>query len=204
MALKLTNIKLLLQELRNNDWYITSFEFTYNGHDYVVVFEDLREVDRGTKLYAVNLTFIDVADDDRVFSTYANSYNFSASEQEIRNYFGIEGVGYGNAVLYFYDALNTYIPIHFVEQNPAHHEYLVTTVENRLNNEGLCCYKARHNPHESGSDKGKRSAQNTAKTKLLRPALFERLGKGDPYVSFCYRQENPLSDTDIIRNFTGH
>lgn len=52
MALALSNIKELLKSLRENDWYITAFEFSYNGYEYVVVFEDLREIDRGTKYYA--------------------------------------------------------------------------------------------------------------------------------------------------------
>ena len=58
MSLWLSNIPILLQSLRENDWYITAFPFSFNGHDYVVVFEDLRELARGSKYYSVNLTFI--------------------------------------------------------------------------------------------------------------------------------------------------
>ena len=66
MSLWLSNIPILLQSLRENDWYITAFPFSFNGHDYVVVFEDLRELDRGSKYYSVNLTFIDMANETRI------------------------------------------------------------------------------------------------------------------------------------------
>lgn len=41
--------------------------------------------------------------------------------------------------------------------------------------------------------------KNTAKTKLLRESLFKRIGS-DKTISFCYRQENELSDSQIISN----
>lgn len=50
MSLVLSNIKELLKSLRDNDWYITAFDFSYNGYEYVVVFEDLREIDRGKNI----------------------------------------------------------------------------------------------------------------------------------------------------------
>ena len=34
MALVLANIKNLLKSIRENDWYITAFDFQFNGHDY--------------------------------------------------------------------------------------------------------------------------------------------------------------------------
>lgn len=46
MALWLSNIPVLLKSLRDNDWYITAFSFSFNGHEYVVIFEDLRELSR--------------------------------------------------------------------------------------------------------------------------------------------------------------
>lgn len=53
MPLAMPNIKTLLDSLRENDWYITAFQFDFNGYSYAVVFEDLREIERGTKYFAV-------------------------------------------------------------------------------------------------------------------------------------------------------
>ncbi len=33
MSLVLSNIKELLKSLRDNDWYITAFDFSYNGYE---------------------------------------------------------------------------------------------------------------------------------------------------------------------------
>ena len=59
----LDNVKLLLQSLRANDWYITAFRFSFNRHEYIVVFEDLRALNKGTKYYGACLTFLDMAND---------------------------------------------------------------------------------------------------------------------------------------------
>ena len=63
----------------------------------------------------------------------------------------------------------------------------------------FCCYKARHNGKKANGEQIYRSAKNTAKTKLLRESLFKRIGS-DKTISFCYRQENELSDSQIISN----
>ena len=49
MSLAMPNIKTLLNKIRENNWYITAFPFAFCGNEYVVVFEDPREIDRGTK-----------------------------------------------------------------------------------------------------------------------------------------------------------
>ena len=165
MALALSNIKELLKSLRENDWYITAFEFSYNGYEYVVVFEDLREIDRGTKYYAVMLTFIDKNDEERILETYANSYDFQINDEEIKEYY----------------------------------RTVLEVIDKREHNEGFCCYKARHNGKKANGEQIYRSGKNTAKTKLLRESLFNRIGN-DKTISFCYRQENELSDSQIISN----
>ncbi len=51
MSLVLSNIKELLKSLRDNDWYITAFDFSYNGYECVVVFKDFRANDEEIKEY---------------------------------------------------------------------------------------------------------------------------------------------------------
>lgn len=200
MSLALSNVKELLKSLRDNDWYITAFDFSYNGYKYVVVFEDLREIDRGTKYYAVMLTFIDKNDEERVLETYANSFDFQVNDEEIKEYFRIGGNrSYGNPILTLYGQLNEIMPTEYSPLQKKYYHTVLTVIDKREHNEGFCCYKARHNGKKANGEQIYRSAKNTAKTKLLRESLFKRIGS-DKTISFCYRQENELSDSQIISN----
>ncbi|MDE7404049.1 MAG: hypothetical protein K2M81_02975 [Lachnospiraceae bacterium] len=200
MALALSNIKELLKNLRENDWYITAFEFSYNGYEYVVVFEDLREIDRGTKYYAVMLTFIDKNDEGRILETYANSYDFQINDEEIKEYFRIGGNrAFGNPILTLYYELNKMVPTEYAPLKKEYYRTVLEVIDKREHNEGFCCYKARHNGKKANGEQIYRSGKNTAKTKLLRESLFNRIGN-DKTISFCYRQENELSDSQIISN----
>lgn len=200
MSLALSNIRELLKSLRDNDWYITAFDFSYNGYEYVVVFEDLREIDKGTKYYAVMLTFLDKNDGERILETYANSYDFQVSDEEIKEYFRIGGNrSYGNPILALYCELNRIVPTEYSPLQKKYYRTVLEVIDKREHNEGFCCYKARHNGKKANGEQIYRSAKNTAKTKLLRESLFERIGN-DKTISFCYRQENELSDSQIISN----
>ena len=200
MSLALSNVKELLKSLRDNDWYITAFDFSYNGYEYVVVFEDLREIDRGTKYYAVMLTFIDKNDEERILETYANSFDFQVNDEEIKEYFRIGGNrSYGNPILTLYCQLNEIMPTEYSPLQKKYYRTVLAVIDKREHNEGFCCYKARHNGKKANGEQIYRSAKNTAKTKLLRESLFKRIGS-DKTISFCYRQENELSDSQIISN----
>lgn len=198
MPLAMPNIKTLLTSLRENDWYITAFPFDFYNNNYVVVFEDLREIDKGTKYYAVCLTFIDINNDARRLETYVNAYKFNKSDEELIAFFGIapQGNGRGNMIWQLYNALNVATPIVYRPLERAYVDYVTNTIDRRENNEGFCCYAARHNGKNSRGEQKYRSAKNTAKTRLLRETLFNLLGN-DKTISFYYRQENELDDATI-------
>ena len=198
MALWLSNIPILLQSLRGNNWYITAFSFSFNGHDYVVVFEDLRELDRGSRYYSVNLTFIDMADEARIFKTYANAYGFNCKQDEIYNFFGITQFSNGSHGLRtLCNVFNTATPKSFCYPKHEHISFILQAIERHTNNEGLCCYAAKHNGKTANGMQKFRSAINTSKTKLLRPSLYEKIG-GDETISFCYREVGSVNDLEII------
>jgi len=198
MALALSHIKELLMVLRSNNWYITAYPFSFINHDYVVVFEDLREIDKGTKYFAVCLTFIDVSDENRRFETYVNSYKFQKCNEEIMAFFGMKPSGCGgkSPLWQLYNALNMATPTRYYPIEERFKKKVLKVIDNREKNEGFCCYMARHNGKDSHGKQIKRSAKNTAKTLLLRPSLFELLGK-DEYISFCYRKEGEEDDATI-------
>lgn len=199
MLLAMPNIKKLLSELRENDWYITAFPFVFADREYAVVFEDLREIDKGTKYFAVCLTFIDRNDDTRRLETYVNAYKFQRSKEELIKFFGIKAEGYsgGNMIWQLYNAFNEATPTKFSPIEERDKKYAVDIIDNREGNEGLCCYMARHNGKKANGEQKHRSAKNTAKTRLLRPELYDLIGE-DYTISFYYRQENELDDATIL------
>ena len=167
-----------------------------------MIFEDLRELDKGTKYYAVCLTFIDTQDENRRLETYVNSYKFSVNEQELFDYFGIHGMGgnpNGNMIWQLYDALNDEMPTAYSPLPSIYEETVIRIIDHREGDEGFCCYKAQHNGKKADGENKLRSAKNQAKTILLRPSLYDTLGS-DPTISFYYRQENEVDDITIISN----
>lgn len=146
------------------------------------------------------LTFIDKHDEERIFETYANSFDFQVNDEEIKEYFRNGGNrSYGNPILTLYGQLNEIMPTEYSPLQKKYYRTVLAVIDKREHNEGFCCYKARHNGKKANGEQIYRSAKNTAKTKLLRESLFKRIGS-DKTISFYYRQENELSDSQIISN----
>lgn len=200
MPIVLPSLKDLLNSLRENDWYVTAFSFRFNGHEYVVVFEDLRQIGKGSQYYAVCLTFLDINDENHKLKVLTNVSGFDISNQKILNFFEIRGNGLcGNPTFILYRALNIAIPNHYVPIARTQHKYVLDAIQKRDNDSGRCCYKVRRNGKGIDGTQKYRTAENTAKTKLLRPTLFD-LVRNDKELSFCYRKENELSDAEILYN----
>lgn len=201
MSLWLSNIPLLLKSLRENDWYITVFPFSFNNQDYIVIFEDLKELDKQIKYFSVNLTFIDLEDTNRQFETLANAYTFNAISDDICAFFGIQtGINTSSSfsIRNICESLNKSVPCIFQTPAAQYVNLMIDKIEIRTNNEGMCCYDVRRNGKTQNGIQKERTAINTAKTKLLRPKLFEAFGK-DKTISFFYRKEHPLSDDEIYK-----
>lgn len=62
MAL-MDNIGILLEDLRRNKWHITAFPFDYKDKKYIVLFEDIKNLQLIANRYLVLLTFIDKMDE---------------------------------------------------------------------------------------------------------------------------------------------
>ena len=200
MMLAMPNIKTLLAELRENNWYITAYPFVFCNKEYAVVFEDLRELDKGTQYYAVCLTFIDVKDENRRVETYVNSYEFKRDNKELIEFFGIEAEGHfgRNMIWQLYDALNKATPTKFSPIEEKYKRYAVDIIDTKEGKEGLCCYKAVRNGKKANGEQIRRSAKNTAKIRLLRPELYALVGEKDDTISFYFRQENEIDTPTIL------
>lgn len=202
MSYWLSNVPLLLKSLRENGWYITAFPFSFNQKEYVVIFEDLREVDKNIKYFSASLTFVDYNDQNHKLETYVNAYTFRESSDILASFFGtdIDISNFKNGFVFnLSKALNKAMPNSYVAFPYQYKHFVLNKIEHRENNNaGYCCYTVRHNGKTSTGKQIFRSAINTAKTKILRPSLFKLIGS-DKTISFCYRKDGEeLADNDII------
>lgn len=107
----MANIKKLRNDMKNKGWTVTAFEFPYNRNRYIVIV-DLLADDREDKIWIVNLTFIDMNDENRMLKVKANSSSFNISVKEIRKFFFIKfSYNVGDLLKQFYKQFQIYVPI---------------------------------------------------------------------------------------------
>ncbi len=199
----MANISILLNNLRANNWHITAFQFNYNNVQYIVLFEDIKNLQLVAGEYIALLTFIDRLDGTRIFRTKANVFKFSAKAKDFREYFGIQyAPNLGDILRQFYAYFGQFIPEARIMQFDAETQLAIVNKLSQNDHENinnLCCYAAKRNGVYNGIQYH-RTPFNSDKTKLLRENLFNMLGNDDT-ISFCYREENPLDDTEIYAQF---
>ena len=198
------NMLSLLNDLQQNEWHITAFQFTYKNTHYIVLFEDISNLPLVNGEYIAFLTFIDKSNENRIFQTKANEFKFSAKAKEFREYFNIECANnLGDIFKQFYSYFGGFIPTLRVKNFDNQTQQAIINQLSRNDHENvnnLCCYAAKRNGKHDGVQYH-RTPFNSDKTKLLRSALFDKLGKNDNTISFYYREENPLDDIEIYTRF---
>ena len=198
----MANIKKLRDDMRKKGWTVTAFEFPYNKNKYVVVV-DLLAKDRDDKIWIVNLTFIDVNDEERKLEVKANSSSFDISVKEIRRFFKIQySNNIGNLLKQFYRQFQIYVPIYAKEiKNQKTKKVLLNYINRADNNEGLYLFKIIRNPKINGVQRH-RTKHNGDKTRLLRPEIYE-LFYHDDTISFCYTDNPALekNNQELILSF---
>lgn len=197
----LSNIPILLKNLRDNAWHITSFLFRYKNITYIVLFEDLKYLTLQQSNYCVMLTFIDSSNIERTLSVKANSSCFEFCVKEFREYFNIEySDNLGDVFHQFYIYFNKVIPLNVnLHQTQLERELVINKLNQRDNDNSTCCYAVKRNPVVNGKQY-RRSIFNDEKCRLLNPELYEYF-KNDKTISFCFRNENALSTNLILTNF---
>lgn len=205
MSGKMPNIKLLRNDLRNNGWVITAFPFKYNNVECHVIFEDIKAIKNCTDPYYIAyLTFIDLDNNTRRLETLANTQKFSASIQQIRDFFHIQ---YQDNLIdflsHFYQYFQLQTPNKMPNLNNNLKQAIVEKINHRENNpNAIFCYKVKRNGKSINGKQCYRTAYNNDKTRLLYPDLYNYF-KDDRTISFCY-SENPLdekSQNELITQF---
>ena len=191
------NIERLLENLRENGWHITAFPFYYNRKEYIVLFEDLKNIDEKEECYIVRLTFLDREDIHRVLELDANVYRFDIGVTEFRAFFEVGGIGnLSDFFRRFYMFFNSIIP-QVCNQNfdEVTKREVVKKLNRHDNDNAMCCYSVRRNGVHNGVQYY-RSIFNDNKTRILRKSLYDRLGE-DKTISFCYRENGEVDDISI-------
>ncbi|MBE5889527.1 MAG: hypothetical protein E7282_01010 [Lachnospiraceae bacterium] len=196
--MRLPKIPTLLESLRAVDWHLTVFGLDYNGHYYRIIFEDMLYFPHPDEFMA-KLTFIKDDENSSELEVFANEERFDISLYTFAEYFEIQrGSEYADFIKSFYDILTIQMPSSFRPIQKEDRERVLQTIEQYEPSNGRCCYDARRSLIPNSDTEYKvRSVFNTEKTKLLRPELFKKVGK-DKHISFYYRENDELSDNEII------
>lgn len=138
------NMLSLLNDLQQNEWHITAFQFTYKNTHYIVLFEDISNLPLVNGEYIAFLTFIDKSNENRIFQTKANEFKFSAKAKEFREYFNIEYANnLGDIFKQFYSYFGGFIPTLRVKNFDNQTQQAIINQLSRNDHESvnnLCCY----------------------------------------------------------------
>lgn len=183
-------VRLLRDDMRSKGWHITAFLFSYNKQDYIVLFEDAKNVGCKDQYTIAYITFIDRVDPGRRLSLSANTMGFDrVNAKRMMDFFGVHNVpSLRGFFLGFEELLNAEMPSEY--QNPRENDILkeVATClgkrNNDLNPNGRYCYSVRRNPIVNGQQKH-RTVFNANKARLFCPDLYATFGKDDT-ISFYF------------------
>lgn len=201
----LYNLKLLLEDMRRHSWIIAAFPFSFNKGRYIVLVEDSNSLDTSDVSDLAVLTFVDERDTDRTLESVARWYglSFNGGARAFREFFHIAySNNLGDIIRQFTDYFKGFIPTKWAPLSKAAAELVVKRLDNRDRNESdfIYCYKL--NRSSSGKQMY-RSDRNDNKTRILRPRLYEHVGK-DRTISFCY-SDDPLkeaSDGELLKSIS--
>lgn len=194
--MRLEKLIQLMDDMRNKQWHITAFPFTYNGVTTTVLVEDIKCFKPRHKDTIAKLTFHDNQNHERILVSEASANSLYVKLTTIRKFFFIEySEGLSGLLLSFYNHLNSAIPPKYPENLENCEALVVRECLNRGdNNNGMCIFSVKHNPNN-----GQRSPFNNDKAKRICPDVYEEFYK-DNNISFCFRNEKPLSLNVIRRN----
>ena len=207
--LPLENLKSLKLDMETKGWTISSFLFQYKQVSYIVLVKLYAYKEPRPQYALLKLHFSKENNLNDDLEIPANSASLLIDTQTLRHYFGIKyAENLGDILREFCCRLGNSIPKVAPSPEQYSEEQLTSLVHSLSKSDAedpskIYCYKVRRNPSRVDGTPGQRSPFNSDKTKLLRPALYERL-HDDPTLSFCYTPDVTMEkdDATIIRNWT--
>lgn len=183
-------VRLLRDDMRAKGWHITAFLFGYNKHEYIVLFEDAKNVGCKDRYTIAYITFIERSDPNNRISLSANTMGFDRiKSRQMMDFFNVSNVpSVRGFFLGFEELLNSVMPSEY--QTPRGADLLseVATCLGKRNHDpnpdGRYCYSIRRNPIVNGQQKH-RTIFNANIAKLFCPDLYEAFWKDDT-ISFYF------------------
>lgn len=196
--LPLENLKSLRDDMVSKNENFDIFEFQYKGKKYFVIVE-VFEQDKKPEFALGKLIFLRFENVTDKFETWANSKELMSNAKTIREFFGIDySKQLGVEFQTLFAALGNAIPYAFSSKRKNKNKDILSSFVISSDPEDpnrKYCFAVRRTG-------GTRRPYNDEKTKLLRPKLYDALGKYKE-VSFLYSNDpNDEKDTrTIIENF---
>ena len=207
----LHNLRSLRDDMRKKGWTIDSFRFPFNGVNYIVlVILYLPGEEKGYAL--LKLDFLHPDNFKYHLLVPANSNGLICGAMDLRIFFRIppDYEHLGDALRTLTKQLGYCTPTKVnMEKSQTEKQAIVYELSDRNSEDAdkLYCFAVKRNPvlmdkETNEPRQSKRSAFNDKKTKILRPTLYEKLGKDDT-LSFCYSNDPKMdySDEVIIDNW---
>lgn len=199
----LQNLAALKDDMKEKNWTIASFTFSYKKKQYVVLVKRFIDpIKRHNEYALVQLEFMRYDDIEQNLILEANSNSLLGDLKTIREYFGIKySVNLHNLMVEFSRELNKFIPTN-VPDPKTYDETQLEGLNKSISNSDSEDPAKRYCYGTMLNLEGKfRSPFNADKTKIFRSTLFDKLGV-EPRLSFCYSR-NPndeKTDAEIIAN----
>lgn len=207
MTIKLINLRSLKQSLLDNGFFIELFTFRYKSKNFLVFFRLLNDKEKKLSEYKYQsghflIKKLDSKDNViAVLSKYVNSNGFMSKGKymsktevkEIREFFELPYGTYKELKFSeLYEKLNNSIPLEInLERRKNYKSELSKALYDSTEEEDrLYCYDMRRLPVNKH-----RSIENSEKTKLLRPSLYENY-KEESTLSFYYSPNKEDEETD--------
>ena len=196
------NILALRDDMRLKGWHIAIYSFSYNDHEYFILFEDSKGIGIKDPFVIAVLTFIDKADETRQLQAYANQQGFNViGPMNLLDFLYV--VPGGSHRDYYTDVLcpafNIATPDFFSLPTDEHEKDIVTVRLSERDGEpnpyAFYCYDVRTTGTRSDGTPKQRSIFNSNKSQLRRESLYNKL-KSEPRFSFFYTDDPTKARTD--------
>jgi len=201
----LENLKLLVTDMKQKGWYIDVFSFKYKQIDYFVIVRLYEKPEMKPTKYALcEVEFLVKVNLDDALAVPANSKELFVDAKTLREYFKIEyAPNLGDILKQFYVHLGSFIPVEVRDKTPEQKHVMVRSLSKSDSEdpEKIYCFKVKRDPKRKDGSPGQRSPYNDNKTRILRPALYQKL-KDDHNLSFCFsiNPDDEKDDSTILGN----
>lgn len=202
--IRFTQLKSLLQDMKNKGWCIETFPFEFNGKNCIAILRPSEDKDKPKKF--AELEFIKADNINSSIMAYADFFKVSFYlANDFYAFFeikpSIETSG-GRIFSTFSEYFSKFIPevkTDYAQKPKIEKELIVAKVEKDKSNH-IYCYDVHRTGEKENGEPKQRSIENDNKARMLRPNLYEKF-KQDRNFSFFFsdKREDEKTDEAIMK-----